>query len=353
MKVMHCFFTMQTGGAQVLAVDVLNKMSEQHQTYLVVVNDLWSQDILAALDKKVEVILVKREEGSRNPFPILRLNYIIKKIRPDIIHCHENKLAKILFTKRRGMIFTVHDVGLDLSCLLQYTGVTSISNSVHDDVLSRYNINTEIVYNGIPFEKVTRRIKYSLCDGEQIKFVQISRLVHEKKGQMVLIEAFKQLINECSYNICLDFVGDGPSYTFLLEQIRDYGLENRISLVGAKSRDWIFSNLHQYHALVQPSFYEGFGLTVVEGVAAGLPVVASKIEGPLEILEQTNKPLLFEPGNVEECAAMLKVVIHSYQNNVLQSVMNENYMTIQHKFSIDNTVNGFLEIYKSNLINRR
>ena len=69
------------------------------------------------------------------------------------------------------------------------------------------------------------------------------------------------------------------SKDYLKDQIKKYQLENNIRIKGHKDRSWIFKNLSSYHLLVQPSRSEGFGLTLVEAVAAGLPVISSKIDG--------------------------------------------------------------------------
>jgi len=63
--------------------------------------------------------------------------------------------------------------------------------------------------------------------------------------------------------------------------------------------------------LVVPSWYEPFGMVVLEGMLYGLPVAASRIGGPLEILEHGKTGLLFPPKNVEALAgAILELVIN-------------------------------------------
>jgi hypothetical protein len=56
---------MEMGGAQVLAVDLLNKMCTNHETTLIIVNNIYSNIILQKLDKRVTVYKINRKEGSR------------------------------------------------------------------------------------------------------------------------------------------------------------------------------------------------------------------------------------------------------------------------------------------------
>ena len=56
-----------------------------------------------------------------------------------------------------------------------------------------------------------------------------------------------------------------------------------------------------YDLLVQPSRYEGFGLTVVEGMAAGVPVLVSDIEGPMEVIDKGRHGFAFRSEDFHDC----------------------------------------------------
>lgn len=354
MKIVHCFFTMKTGGSQILAVDMLNEMRQSHDVSLIIVNDQWSEDLLKQLHPEVAVYHINRKAGGRNPLPILQLNYLLVKLNPDIIHCHERDLIRIIKHQRAKTVYTVHDVGVPTASFAKYDSLVAISDSVAQDVLARSGLKTIVINNGIPFKYFRQRTTYQLLAGEPVRLVQVSRLMHEKKGQDVLIQALAILINrDPALNITLDFVGSGNSATYLADLARSLNLGARVRFLGEQGRDWVRENLSTYHVLVQPSRYEGFGLTVVEGFAAGLPVLASNIEGPAEIIQGLPAGLLFEREDASACADSLGQLIRAYTTGQIEQPIQQTRSLTEKKFSIETLVSSYLALYRQLAPNRR
>jgi glycosyltransferase involved in cell wall biosynthesis len=118
-----------------------------------------------------------------------------------------------------------------------------------------------------------------------------------------------------------------------------------VRFTGEKNRAWIFAHLADYHVLVQPSRYEGFGLTILEGFAAGLPVLASNIEGPAEIINQTPQGFLFEKEDVAGCAAQLYRLMQAYVKGEIAPLMTENTPLTETHYSIKACAAGYLNEY--------
>lgn len=346
MKIVHCFFTMGMGGAQVLAVDLLNKMCAHHQTSLIIVNDIVSDAVMKNLDAKVAVYKIHRKEGSRNPWPLIKFNLLLRKLNPDIIHCHEPDFGRIIRAGVGKLIYTIHDTGIPTIYYHYYETVVAISDAVQHDVTQRFDRPVKKVYNGVDTSAFKKRTVYSLTN-EKIKFVQLSRLMHEKKGQDLLLEALHHIKSKFNYsNFTLDFVGIGPSMEYLKKLVVKLDLTNEVVFAGEKNREWIAANLANYHLLVQPSVYEGFGLTLLEGFAAGLPVLASAIEGPAEIIGRTPRGFLFESGNSTQCADMLYQIIQDYENGKMELLMNSSEPITDKEYSIDSCVKGYIKEYQ-------
>lgn len=348
MKIVHCFFTMHTGGSQVLAVDMLNEMCKQHEVSLIVVNDQWNEQLLRRLSPLVKTYLINRKEGSRNPLPILRFNLLLHKLKPDVIHCHEIKLVNLIRLGKVKTVYTVHDVGIKNPTIDKYDSIIAISSAVATDVKNRFNIEAKVIHNGIPMNNFKKKDDYEINEDRLIKLVQVSRLIHEKKGQDILIKTLHKLIVEQGKgNLILDIIGTGQSMDYLKSLAIDLGISQHINFLGEKDRAWIYDNLANYHALIQPSRFEGFGLTVVEGVAAGLPVVASNIEGPAEIMDGITTKFLFEPANIDDCALILNKLIDYYQEGKIKPVLDEMYNSMKKRFSIESSVIQYLEVYSN------
>ncbi len=115
----------------------------------------------------------------------------------------------------------------------------------------------------------------------------VGRLAQEK-GIRTLLEAWRHL----GPGIPLKIVGDGPLQALL--QIAPPGVE----WLGRRSREEVFALMQHARMLVFPSeWYEGFPLTISEAFATGLPVVASRLGGMAELVEDHQTGLLFTPGD--------------------------------------------------------
>ena len=348
MKIVHCLFTMEIGGAQVLTVGLLNQMCIANDVVLVIINNKWSDELLTQVDKRVKIYYIKRVKGDRAILPVIRLNILLFKLKPDIIHCHEPNMAKIIKVRRPKLLQTVHDVGISTQYYNLYDELIAISDAVYSDVSSRWNKAIKRIYNGIPITEFKRRSNYILNNGKPIKLVQISRLVHEKKGQDILIQAMHIIVYE--YGFChfhLDIIGDGESFDFLAGLIKELGLTDNVKLLGEKSRTWIMCELCSYHILVQPSRYEGFGLTIIEGFAAGLPVLSSNIDGPKEIISDMSAGFLFESGDVNSCVAELFKIAALYSDGKVEQFLEETIPLIEVKYSMQECAGSYLTEYKT------
>lgn len=346
MKIVHCLFTMETGGAQVLTVELLNEMCKAHTVSLIIINNQFNQSLLNQLNKKVRIFFINRKQGNRNPIPIIRLNLLLLKLKPDVIHCHEPKVAQIIKANRAKLLHTVHDVGLPISQYHLYDSIVAISDAVYRDVTLKYDAPVKKIYNGIPVNLFKRRTEYHLNKNEPIKLVQISRLIHEKKGQDVLLRALHLIRSQYHLtNFSLDFIGSGDSSEYLKKLAEDLRLTDNVNFLGERNRDWLYANLSSYHVLVQPSRYEGFGLTVLEGFAAGLPVLASDIDGPAEIISRSPGGFLFKNGDSTSCAHELYNMVSLYSNNHVSSLMDKTIEVVKENYSMKTCTKGYLEEY--------
>lgn len=329
-----------------MAIDLLNQMCQEHEVSLIVVNKKWNKELLKELDKRVKVYFFNRKPGSRNPIPVLKLYLLLKKIKPDIIHCHEPNMGELIKIKTGKLVYTIHDTGIPTDLYHYYHSLVAISDAVYKDVSVRYPVLIHKVYNGVNASKFKKRTNYNV-QNEEIKLVQLSRVIHEKKGQDILLKALAHIKNTYGFqNFSLHFVGIGASMDYLKGLTAELGLEKQVSFVGEKNRAWVFENLCNYHILVQPSRYEGFGLTILEGFAAGLPVVASDIEGPAEIIDQTPQGFLFPKEDVKACAEILYGLIQKYLNGEVTQLMANHLPLTETMYSIKSCATGYMTEYK-------
>lgn len=348
MKIIHCLFTMEAGGAQILAVGLLNEMSKHHDMELIILNK-WNNDLVKQLNPTIKIHYFNRKEGDRSIIPLIKLNILIYKLNADIIHFHEPNMVKLIKLNRAAkLVYTIHDVGISTTLLKKYDLVVAISDAVYVDASTSCRVSIKKIYNGTTITSFKQRTDYAPIGNFPIKLVQVSRLMHEKKGQDILLKSLKIMVEDYHQtNWSLSLIGSGNSKEYLIEMIKNLGLTDRVELLGEKNREWLFQNLGRYHVLIQPSRYEGFGLTIIEGIAAGLPVLASDIDGPKEIINKTAAGFLFKTNDSIDCAKELLKLFNIWTNGTLKTPMIQSQKIINENYSIKVSAKNYLQAYES------
>ena len=345
MKICHLIFTFNTGGAETMLVDILNEQVKYCEVNLIVVNDSLNEELLNKINNNIKIYKINRKLSSRNILYIIKLNYLLISLKFDIIHCHNYNLRPLIFPIIFSKIMlTVHTLGVPTTYHGKYHKIFAISNSVQEDIKKRSNIDSIVVYNGIRTNDILVKENYSF---DKFKILQISRLDHNKKGQHILIEALKILLLERRIkNIELDFIGEGDSLDFLNKLANSLGLENCVNFLGLKSRDYIYSNIKNYELLVQPSLYEGFGLTIVEAMAAKVPVLVSDIDGPMEVINNGNYGYYFKSNDTKDCADKLQMIINNAATREHKNKIENAYIYVNENFDVKITAINYLNYYK-------
>lgn len=346
MKILHFIWSMGVGGAESMLVDIVNNQVEIHEVYLLIGNCIESDSIISNISKKVKILRLNRAPGSRNPYYLLKLNWLIHRLSPDILHTHSENLIKALWCKKIKKVVTIHDSLSDLNkSLLEYDSIVAISNAVKNDIVFKLPKATPLViYNGIDFKQI-KPIK-KMKTGK-FKIVQIGRLFHQQKGQDVLLRAIDYLCHHYNFtDFHVDFIGDGTSFEYLSKMAADLHISEFCRFLGRQTRTQIYSSLCEYDLLVQPSNLEGFGLTIVEGMASGLPVLVSDIDGPMEIIQGGKYGYFFHVGNYVDCADKLFEIARDKRDGTLPST-DRSYRFAEDNFNIVGTSSRYIETYES------
>ncbi len=338
-KVIHIVWGFRLGGIETMLVNIINEQVKHTSVMLIVINDLIDEQLLAMLDSKVRIVCLRRAIGSRNPIPILRLNAILWREKADVVHCHTHTIIKYLLpTLHRRSIVTIHNTTVvkERTHINKFSKVFVISNAVRSELADNFGVESKVVYNGVDFSKIAMRTMP--IERQKLNIVQVGRLT-KQKGHYISIETMAALRE---LNIHLDIIGDGELREELEEKISQAGLTDKITLLGAKSQEYIFAHLKDYDLLIQPSVWEGFGLTAVEAMAAKVPVLASNIDGLGEILQNGKYGECFESGNVEQCRDK---IIELYNAPYKAERLDAIYDYANANFNVKQTANKYLNKY--------
>lgn len=344
MKIAHIHWSLGTGGIETMLPDIVSEQAKTNDVALIIINDWVEPSILAKVNQeRVKVVLINRHEGSKNPWSIIKLNLFLMKFRPDVIHTHayrEINLVVYPFGKRVRTIHNTHNVSDEYP---KYDKLISISKAVYEFTLNQ-GFDSVVADNGIPVSRIAHTKATPFADGK-LHFVQVSRLHIEQKGQDILLKALGILKNERGIsNFKMHFVGKGGDKALLLKLTHELHLDNEVVFEGVKDQTWVYENLCNYDLFIQPSRYEGFGLTVAEAIAAKVPVLVSNIEGPLEIIDGGRLGLSFENENVSDCAEKIKQFILNGRNN---EQVEAAYEYVKNNYDVSVTARKYLDIYNT------
>lgn len=262
---------------------------------------------------------------------LLRLRKVVREFKPAILHTHTAKagfLGRLAASPGKRdplLVHTFHGHVLDgyfgslRSSLYRWIeralarrtdAIVAVSSSTHEELVHDHGVGKasqyRIIPSGFPCFNLngTETMREELGLEGDLVAGMVGRLV-PVKGPDVLLRAMPGLLERIP-NLKILVVGDGPMRGSLEAWARSSPAKEAIRFTGVR-RDMarVFKTLD---ILVHPSFKEGLPTVVLEAAAANVPVVASRIPGVLDLLEDGKSALLFEPGSPEElCGAVIRL----------------------------------------------
>jgi len=303
LRVLQIINSLGYGGAEKLLFDLVILLKNKYNVYsdILVLEKREKSRIGAFLEEGIDVFCLNGKQKSLKNIPKIRK--IIKEGSYDIIHSHlfpSNlwlSMIKFFYFLDTPIVTTEHSTYnrrrkikvlklIDYLMYKQYERIICISNSTKENLnkyLKSTKENSVVIYNGVNLEVYSDAKGYKKSeidvkiDSEDILLVMVSSFSDQKDHETVL-RSLKLLPKKYK----LVFVGDGKNRERIEHLIKDLDLTKRVFLLG--TRKDVPNLLKTSDILIQSSIWEGFGLTVVEGMAAGLPVLCSDVPGLNEVI---------------------------------------------------------------------
>lgn len=328
-RVLHIINSLDIGGNERFLLQLLERLPRDAFAQEVCVPDRGkdgTRDLEAACRKLDTPIRILRVGGNWDVSVLPRLVYGILKGRFDVVHTHliysqiYGRLAAAL-ARTRCIVSSEQNV-YDFKARLPFSWVErrlsrwtdriiACSKKVRQHLIEKVGVNplrVVVVPNGVdpdvffPIRKRTRlyrtvenvRKELGIEEGDAV----IGTVGHitRQKGYHVLIAAIPQILRAHPAAKFL-FVGRGLLRERLEKQASELGVAPRIRFAGIR-RD-VPAVLNCFDVFVLPSLWEGFGTAIIEAMACGVPVVASRVGGIPEIIEDGSTGLLVPPGRAE------------------------------------------------------
>jgi glycosyltransferase involved in cell wall biosynthesis len=174
-----------------------------------------------------------------------------------------------------------------------------------------------------------------------LALLSVGRL-HPQKNVQRMLEILWAIRKQSGLPATARVIGDGPERQNLEKFARRHGLDGAVSFEGWLPRGTVAAAYRSATVLVQLSSYEGMSNTILEALASGLPVVASRIQENMELVEQDWNGMLF--GAQEEAAKIARAIVRLYQSPDLWMQMSRQARErIKAKYSWDRVA----EMYES------
>ncbi len=391
-RITHLTWSLSTGGAEHVLVDLANAQSRLGaQVSIVIVNRDIEPALLSAVSPSIRVTTLDRPKGSKNPLYFTRLSKAVMETAPDIVHTHRPNLIGPFSVPRQRLcsflsalsprplrlcgekhlsgvfVTTIHTTGVPVDQLPAYARVFAVSETVAADIVSRCpSVSPVVIPNGIDFSAI--RVAPAPDPGKPFRVVQVARLDAAIKGQDILLHALA-LLNDPSAaplplrgeQLFCDFIGDGPSVQELQHLASTLGLSSQVRFLGPLPRREVYERLATCDLMVHPARREGFGLSIVEAMAAGIPVLVPDRGAPYEIVggdSSSSSSLLsprcsflpygfaFDAGDPASCAQSIRQIMIDRNTPDFARRLAAAREYANARFSIEATARQYLSEYE-------
>lgn len=167
----------------------------------------------------------------------------------------------------------------------------------------------------------------------------VARL-HPQKGHVYLLQAIFEIVKEIQ-DIHFLFVGDGPISSDLTNLISNLQLNDYVNMTGMYPD--VLNILAVSDVFVLPSIYEGLPNSVMEAMAAGVPVIATDVGGTLELIEDGKDGILVQPADPAALADAITTLY--YDHDLGQRLAKSAREKIVTDFSQENVTSRYIDLY--------
>ena len=356
LKVLKIITNLNSGGAQKLLKDLVSEYKKSNISIGILVFNCnpKSTHYKEILDSGVLVYLTKKN-----------LNWSFENIKLiktlankyDVIHCHlfqaqyQTAISKIIYKFKTPILTTEHSTFnrrrskpfnfIERVIYRQFDISIAISEAVNNNLrawLGNSVSNIITVYNGINFNDYNMKVDTSkfvdLSKQEYISLTMIGRFVNSKNQKMIL-DAIAILPSK--YHLTL--VGDGENLAFIKSYAKFIKVSNRVAFEG--HIDDVFEVLKKTDIYIQASNWEGFGLSVLEAMLAGKPVISTDVEGLKELVDGFG---IIVKNN--DYIDLSNKIIELEKNAMLYNELSKKSICRVKEYDMKQTVSKYISLYK-------
>ncbi len=360
---LHIVPLLGPGGAERVAVHIVAGLNRQrYEPVVVSLGGRLECDLDCLLEKAGVGVRYLGKRPGFDPRAYYRLHRVLRDSNPDIVHTHLHVLRYALPSLRilnhTSQIHTVHNLAeREIEAGMRWIqrnafhhGVVpiAVAEEVALSVKRLYGIQRcRVISNGIPTDRYARpqtsRKEWRAREGfedNDVLFVCVARFAPQK-NHTLLLKAFAQ--GTASHpKARLVLVGEGVLRQQLEGQAKSLGLASQVDFLGLRTD--IPDVLGAMDVFVLSSDYEGNPLSVMEAMAAGLPVVTTAAGGVPDLLEHGREGLIVQQGNVQGLSNAMSFLLENRE--LRQSLGRAAARRAGEKFDVSTMVQAYEELYE-------
>lgn len=366
--VVHVIYKFEIGGLQMLMADCINRMSAEKYRHAIICLTDCSDFAKIIVRSDVEIFSLNKKPGL-GLGTHLDIWKLLWRMKPTILHTYNLSSIEYsitaMFARVPVRIHAEHgrDAGdpngvnwkhnllrrLIVPFVDKFVPVSDDLKLWFSDVIGVPDGKNLLINNGVDTLKFVSHIeKPELKNGPSFPkncFVigTVGR-IQEVKNQVGLIDAFIELIEKIpsqNERLRLIIIGDGPLLSTLRTKVKDAGLDDLVWLPGARSD--IAELMQTFSVFAMTSIAEGTPVVVLEAMASGLPVIATKVGGMPEVVTDNVTGKLVPVSDPQAFAAAISEYLFAPEQLIKHGIAGR--QRIESTYSIEAMIDAYTELY--------
>jgi sugar transferase (PEP-CTERM/EpsH1 system associated) len=361
--ILHVVYKLDFGGLENGLVNIVNRMSRVHYRHAIVCLTGYGEEFRTRLQREdVEVISIGKRPG-KDLKAYWKIWKTLRRIQPAVVHTRNLGTVDLQWAAwAAGVRHRVHgEHGWEASDPEGKNRKNLRIRRACRSVIHRYvpmsqdlaqwlrrdvkvpSCRIRQLYSGVDTERFFPIDSASGGSNGSITLGTVGRLDPVKNHEQLLhvFRAIRESVPELRSRLRLLIVGDGPLRRRLKDLALDLGIADEVEFTGA--RNDTPEQLRRMTVFVLPSVNEGISNTILEAMATGLPVVAGRVGGNPELIQDNVTGCLYDPS---DSAALERALLRYLNNPDLRRShgIAGRERAVRH-FGLDAMVKRYLDLY--------
>ncbi|MFK5892816.1 MAG: glycosyltransferase family 4 protein [Pseudomonadota bacterium] len=350
--VIHLVSSLKIGGAERFVIDLSKEQQSEGKT-VAILSFSFEDDPLVEIAKKEDItVFFINKKWWNNTLALIKIFGATK-----VIHCHSLPVMQSIcltlpLLRKKRIIYTRHgerDISTSILKMVHWFAkpfidvITFVSQGAKDKFISQtqwLNKPAYVVENGVNTALFNRKIQ-NINSGSVVRFGSVGRMI-PIKAQHHLLEAVNQLTDKKKSQCELHFIGDGPCKKY----IEKSPVRNKSNIKSyfhgmLMGRNNIFD---KFDVLVVNSETEGLSIAIIEAMAFGMPVIATKVGGNPRLVLPNKTGWLYEFNDIISLANIIESILKD--KGIIAQFGRNAKEHIKTNFSIEKTAKIYNKLYE-------